>query len=105
MGGGEDMRYIPYKPPTTKIAGDEYEIMPTERSILIQRRMELGMTATQVAENANITLAQYQRFEMGKRNFTSASARMLRFFRYPRLLKTIKNMRNRKKIQGHIFRR
>ena len=70
------MRYIPYKPPTTKIAGDEYEIMPTECSILIQRRMELGMTATQVAENANITLAQYQRFETGKRNFTSASARM-----------------------------
>ena len=37
------MRYIPYKPPTTKIAGDEYEIMSTERSILIQRRMELGI--------------------------------------------------------------
>ena len=70
------MRYIPYKPPTTRIAGDEYEIMPTECSILIQRRMELGLTATQVAENANITLAQYQRFESGKRNFTAASARM-----------------------------
>ena len=70
------MRYIPYKPPTTKIAGDEYEIIPTECSILIQRRMELGLTAMQVAEKANITLAQYQRFEAGKRNFTAASARM-----------------------------
>ena len=44
--------------------------------MLMQRRMELGMTAKQVAENAKITLAQYLRFETGERSLTSASARM-----------------------------
>ena len=41
------------------------------------RRLELNLTQQQVADKANILLRQYQRFELGERNITSASAKLM----------------------------
>ena len=44
-----------------------------EKTILLEARKELGLTQTQVADRAHITLRQYQKFESGERKLTSAS--------------------------------
>lgn len=50
-------------------------VMP-DRSILYERRKELGLTQQQVADRADIKLIQYQRFERGERSMASASMRI-----------------------------
>lgn len=47
-----------------------------ERNILRERRVILGLTQKQVAENAKIPLQSYQRFESGERNIMTASFQM-----------------------------
>ena len=44
-----------------------------EKTILLEARKELGLTQTQVADKAYITLRQYQKFESGERKLTSSS--------------------------------
>ena len=44
-----------------------------EKTILLETRKELGLTQTQVADKAHITLRQYQKFENGERKLTSSS--------------------------------
>jgi transcriptional regulator with XRE-family HTH domain len=44
-----------------------------EKVILLDARKELGLTQTQVADKARITLRQYQKFESGERKLTSSS--------------------------------
>lgn len=44
-----------------------------EAAILKKRRLELGMTQTDVALNAGIQLQQYQRFEHGLRPISNCS--------------------------------
>ncbi len=70
------MHFIPYKPPTTKLFDEEWEVLQLEHHILRQRRIELNFTPSEVAKEAQITLRQYQRFESGERKFSSASARI-----------------------------
>ncbi len=70
------IKYIPYKEPTTKIGDEEWIRMQLPHHMLKQRRMELNMTPSEVAEEAMISVRQYQRFESGERRFTSASAEL-----------------------------
>jgi len=44
-----------------------------EKTILLEARKKLGLTQTQVAEKARITLRQYQKFEGGERKLSSSS--------------------------------
>jgi len=44
-----------------------------EKTILHDARKRLGLTQTQVADKAHITLRQYQRFESGERKLSSSS--------------------------------
>ena len=44
-----------------------------EKTILLEARKKLGLTQTQVAEKAYITLRQYQKFEGGERKLSSSS--------------------------------
>lgn len=44
-----------------------------EKTILLAARKKLGLTQTQVAEKARITLRQYQKFEGGERKLSSSS--------------------------------
>ena len=48
-----------------------------EHHILANRRKELKMTQQQVAEQAGIQLRQYQRLEVGERNITGSTGRVL----------------------------
>ncbi|MEA4898660.1 MAG: helix-turn-helix transcriptional regulator [Christensenellaceae bacterium] len=50
-----------------------FQFMRTERSILREEREKLGMTQQEVADKAHIQLRQYQRFEAGERDLSSAS--------------------------------
>jgi len=45
-------------------------------SVLYEQRIVHGMTQKQVAEKANITLQQYQKFESGARNIMTCSFRI-----------------------------
>ena len=45
-------------------------------SLLRSRRLDLGLTMQQVAKLAGISLAQYQKFEYGKRQLSSCSMRV-----------------------------
>lgn len=45
-------------------------------SVLYEQRIIHGMTQKQVAEKANITLQQYQKFESGARNIMTCSFRI-----------------------------
>jgi transcriptional regulator with XRE-family HTH domain len=45
-------------------------------SVLYEQRVIHGMTQKQVAENAKITLQQYQKFESGARNIMTCSFRI-----------------------------
>lgn len=51
-------------------------IIPEWRVLLKQRRMELGLTQTQVSKAAGITKQQYQRLESGERRLENASMRI-----------------------------
>ena len=44
-----------------------------KNSILWEKRIHLRLTQREVAERANITLAQYSKFESGERNIMTAS--------------------------------
>jgi len=44
-----------------------------EKTILHDARKKLGLTQTQVADKALITLRQYQKFESGERKLSSSS--------------------------------
>ena len=46
------------------------------KTILRNRRLDLGLTQQQVADGAKIQLQQYQRLESGERNIESASLRV-----------------------------
>ena len=50
-----------------------WQYMRTEKSILREEREKLGLTQQEVADLAVIQLRQYQRFETGERNLSSAS--------------------------------
>jgi transcriptional regulator with XRE-family HTH domain len=50
-----------------------WELMVTERGMLIKQREKLGLTQEEVAERAGITLKQYQRFEMQDVNISSST--------------------------------
>jgi transcriptional regulator with XRE-family HTH domain len=50
-----------------------YQIIQLECSTLKQARKKLGLTQQQVADQARIHQRQYQRFENGERNLSSAS--------------------------------
>jgi len=56
-------------------AGEWLEI-PTEGTILRRQREALGLTQQQVADEAEIALRQYQRFEAGERSLLSSSFRI-----------------------------
>jgi transcriptional regulator with XRE-family HTH domain len=51
----------------------ENQIHREEKTILFDARKKLGLTQTQVAEKAFITLRQYQKFESGERKLSSSS--------------------------------
>lgn len=44
--------------------------------ILLERRKELGLTQVEVAQESEIELQQYQRFEKGLRSFENCSFRI-----------------------------
>ena len=48
-------------------------IIPTAAAVLSERRQMLRMTQQEVADQANITLRQYQRLESGERNILTSS--------------------------------
>ena len=48
-------------------------IIPTAAAVLSERRQMLRMTQQEVADQANITLRQYQRLESGERNILTCS--------------------------------
>ncbi len=56
-------------------AGEWMEI-PTDCMVLRKQREALGLTQQQVADAAQITLRQYQRFELGERDLISSSFRI-----------------------------
>ena len=49
----------------------------SDKTILQERRVILGLTQKQVAEKANIPLQSYQRFESGDRNIKTASFQLV----------------------------
>jgi len=51
----------------------ENQTLRDEKTILLEARKRLGLTQTQVAEKAYITLRQYQKFEGGERKLSSSS--------------------------------
>ena len=51
----------------------ENQTLRDEKTILLEARKKLGLTQTQVAEKAYITLRQYQKFEGGERKLSSSS--------------------------------
>lgn len=71
------MSYLYYKFPTKNINGKTYEVMQIDSHVLLRRRKELKMTQQQVADESGIQLRQYQRFENGERNLSSASGRIM----------------------------
>ena len=50
-----------------------WQYVRTEKSIIREEREKLGLTQQEVADLASIQLRQYQRFETGERNLSSAS--------------------------------
>lgn len=70
------MQFIPFKETTRTINGETYILMQQTHQILRQRRLELGMTQAQVAENAGILLRQYARIEGQEGAFHSSGARI-----------------------------
>ena len=48
-------------------------IIPTAAAVLSERRQMLRMTQQEVADQANITLRQYQRLESGERSILTCS--------------------------------
>ena len=70
------MKFIPFKEATQTINGETYILMQQTHHILRQRRLELGLTQSQVAENAGILLRQYARIEGQEGTFRSSSARI-----------------------------
>ena len=50
-----------------------WQYMRAEKSILREEREKLGLTQQEVSDKARIQLRQYQRFETGERNLSSAS--------------------------------
>ena len=48
-------------------------IIPTAAAVLSERRQMLRMTQQEVADQANITLRQYQRLESGERSILTSS--------------------------------
>ena len=48
-------------------------IIPTAAAVLSVRRQLIRMTQQEVADQANITLRQYQRLESGERNILTSS--------------------------------
>ena len=70
------MKFIPFKEPTIVINGETHIIMQQTHHILRQRRLELGMTQSQVAEKAGILLRQYARIEGQEGAFRSSGARI-----------------------------
>lgn len=71
------MEFIPFKARTETIGGETYIVCQQEKHILRQRRLELGMTQSQVAQKAGILLRQYARIENGECAFRTAGARIL----------------------------
>ena len=59
-----------------KLEGDGFEAVRSERSILKERREQLGLTQQQVADAASIFIRQYQRLESGERNISGTSFRI-----------------------------
>ena len=70
------MKFIPFKETTQTINGETYILMQQTHQILRQRRLELGLTQTQVAEKAGILLRQYARIEGQEGSFRSSGARI-----------------------------
>lgn len=64
--------YIHFKGKLQDIDNDQ-----VEHYILASRRKELKMTQQQVAEQAGMQLRQYQRLELGERNITGSTGRVL----------------------------
>lgn len=58
------------------IPAGEWEEIPTDSMMLRRQREALGLTQQQVADIAQITLRQYQRFESGERDLSSSSFRI-----------------------------
>lgn len=77
MSIGDFMPYLYYKFPTKNINGKTYEVIQVDSHVLLQRRKELKMTQQQVADESGIQLRQYQRFENGERNLSSASGKIM----------------------------
>lgn len=67
-----------YQEITTDLFGDgsAWEFMGQDKTVLSDRRKQLGMTQQQVADAARIQLRQYQRLESGERTMASASMRI-----------------------------
>lgn len=65
-----------FEPKKEIIAGQEFELLMPDHSILKAQREALGLTQQQVADLSNITLRQYQRYESGERGLSSASLRI-----------------------------
>ena len=70
------MKFIPFKGTTHTINGETYILMQQTHQILRQRRLELGLTQAQVAEEAGILLRQYARIEGQEGAFRSSGARI-----------------------------
>lgn len=64
--------YLYYKDESNDYADGRFE-----HHILANRRKELKMTQQQVAEQAGMQLRQYQRLELGERNITGSTGRVL----------------------------
>ena len=56
--------------------GMVFHTIHPDHATLLYRREEFGMTQRAVADAAGITLRQYQKFESGERNMSSASLRI-----------------------------
>lgn len=59
-----------------EIGGEMFFAVHPNHAPLRYRREEMGLTQQQVADAAQITLRQYQRFESGERSMSSASLRI-----------------------------
>lgn len=71
------MKYLYYDLYCDRANSSDFIIFQNEKDILIKRRAELNLTQQQVADRAGILLRQYQRFELGERNLSASSARIM----------------------------
>ena len=75
MKYNDNFEYPPTEPLVVEGMVFDILIHPTHAP-LQYRREEFGMSQQQVADAAGITLRQYQRFESGERNMSSATMRI-----------------------------